>query len=56
MILQYGEFNESDKLRSLWSGYITHVGKTRNSHIFIKGTFCKLDPFEEQRGEWKIFR
>lgn len=35
MILQYGEFNDLEKLRSSWSGYITRVGKTRNAHRFL---------------------
>lgn len=35
MILQYGEFNDLEKLRLLWSGYITHVGETRNAHRFL---------------------
>jgi hypothetical protein len=35
MILQYGEFNDLEKLRSSWSGYVTHVGKIRNAHRFL---------------------
>jgi len=35
MILQYGEFNDLEKLRSSWSGYVTHVGETGNAHRFL---------------------
>jgi len=35
MILHYGEFNDLEKLRSSWSGYITHVGEKRNAHRFL---------------------
>jgi hypothetical protein len=56
MILQYGEFNDLEKLQSSWSGYVTHVGEMRNAHTFLSEEhLCKLDPFEEEGEEWKIF-